>query len=442
MKKIFWIASVIFIFISCQKKTITFSNSIAPLIYDKCTPCHRPNQIGKFNIMSYEDMLISKDRILYTIENKIMPPWPADPNYTHFKDEKYLSNEEIKLISDWYKNNTPIGDSSNIPPLPNFDKNSNLAKPDLVIPVKPFLVKGNFNDRFLVIKVPFEIPKDTFIRTVEFVPGNKKVVHHVNGDMVRFDFDKKKNIYDGTWFDELVWDSSIRRVYDKIGVLHDDKSYPILARSVVNYLPGVSAHFYPEEIGGWKVNRKSAFLLNDLHYGPFYEDIWDSSYINVFYAKLKPKRLVKEFTLGTLGVSPIVPKFIIPANTVKKFTTTYTLPQSITVLTINPHMHLLGKSFLAYALKPNGDTIRLIHIPKWDFNWQYFYHFSNTVVIPAGSKMCVEAEFDNTEKNPFNPYHPPKTIVDHGGSMRTVDEMFQFIVSYLEYQNGDENLKL
>lgn len=371
-----------------------------------------------------------------------MPPWPADHNYTHFVGENVLKDDEISLIENWVKDACPVGDTQAIPPVPEFPEGSLLGKPDVHIPVKPAKLSGDYADKFLVVKVPFEIPIDTFVSLIEFVPGNTKVVHHVNGDLVRFDYEKKKNVYDGSMVDNLVWDSTIRLVYKKIGLLHDDGSYPTLARSVVNYLPGVVAQKYPEGIGGWKVNRKSAFVLADIHYGPTVDDVWDSSYINIFYAKSPPKRLLEEFQLGTLGVSPIVPALHIPPNKISTYRSSCVIPNDISILTINPHMHLLGKSFLAYALTPEMDTIRLIRIPNWNFNWQNFYTFKKMLKIPAGSTICIEGVFDNTSENPYNPNHPPKEVHDNNGSMRTTDEMFQFIITYLPYQAGDENISL
>ena len=105
-------------------------------------------------------------------------------------------------------------------------------------------------------------------------------------------------------------------------------------------------------------------------------------------------------------------------------------------------MHLLGKSFWAYALTPSKDTIRLIRIPKWDFNWQNFYTYKHMLKIPAGSTIYIEGVFDNTADNPYNPNHPPKEVKDNQGSMRTTDEMFQFIITYLPYEEGDENISL
>jgi hypothetical protein len=146
--------------------------------------------------------------------------------------------------------------------------------------------------------------------------------------------------------------------------------------------------------------------------------------------------------MGTLGVSGIEPPLVLLPNKIQTHYSRYTLPNDISVLTINPHMHLLGKSFKAFALKPDGDTIRMISIPRWDFNWQYFYTFPKMLHIPAGSTIVMEGVFDNTPENPLNPFHPPQTIRDNNGSMKTTDEMFQLIISYLPYQKGDENISL
>jgi hypothetical protein len=438
----FWI--VVTLVSSCNNEIAnpTFSSAIAPIIYRSCTPCHRPNQIGHFNLVTYEDVKSNADKIAFTVHHHLMPPWPADVNYTSFIGENSLTNREISLIEKWVQLGCPFGDSNHLPQVPTYPYRSMLRKPDVQIAVKPIFIPGDFADQFLLLKVPFELPIDTFIQTVEFVPGNTKVVHHVNGDMVTFDEAKKQNIYDGSIVANLVLDSTVRQVYKQIGVLQDDNSFPLLTQSIVNYLPGVIAQPYPEGIGAWKVGKKNAFLLNDIHYGPSVENTWDSSYINIFYSKSKPKRPLHEFQLGTLGVSKIVPPLTILPNTKSKHVSSYKVPNDISVLTINPHMHLLGTSFKAYAIKPNGDTIRLIFIPRWDFNWQNFYTFKKMVKIPIGSVITMEGEFDNTEANPFNPNNPPKLVSDKAGTMRTTDEMFQLIITYLPYEDGDENISL
>lgn len=149
-----------------------------------------------------------------------------------------------------------------------------------------------------------------------------------------------------------------------------------------------------------------------------------------------------EIQLGTLGISEIVPPLIIPPDTVMTFRTRATVREDISLLTLNPHMHLLGKSFLAYALTPQGDTIRLVRIPKWDFRWQYNYTFPSMVKLPAGSTVYVEGVFDDIRNNPNNPFDPPQTVREPEGNMRTTDEMFQLIITYLPYRPGDEKIRL
>jgi hypothetical protein len=424
--------------------TVTFTEHVAPILYNNCTICHRPGGTAHFSLVTYEDARRNAGANAFVTKEKIMPPWPADPHYTQFVGQRILSDKDIKILAKWAEDGAPKGDSNKLPKLPNYPVGSTVGTPDMRIAVQPYLLKGNSPDRFLLVKVPYELPADTFASLVEFMPGSRNVVHHVNGDMVKYEYDKKRDVLAGDRIVDMVEDTaSLLQAFVKLGLPNDDGSYPVLQKSVVNYLPGVAGQRYPAGIGGYRLPRKGAFLLNDLHYGfTNKEDILDSSYINIFFTKTPPNRPVQEFQLGTLGVVPVEPDLVIQPNTVKPVHSRFTVPFDISILTINPHMHLLGKSFKAYALQPNGDTIRLISIPRWDFNWQYFYTFKKMLKIPKGSTIVAEGIYDNTKQNMNNPFSPPQLVRDRNGSMKATDEMFQFIITYLPYQQGDENISL
>jgi len=444
--------SAILLYTSCNNKdsvpgNVTFTEHVAPILYNNCTICHRPGGSAHFALITYEDARKNAGACAFVVKERIMPPWPADPNYTQFVGQRTLTNREIKILDKWASEGSPEGPKDKMPALPVFPSGSLIGTPDMRIPVTPFFLKGNSNDRFLLIKVPFELPADTFASLIEFVPGRHNVVHHVNGDMVKYEFDKKSDVFAGERIVDMAEDTAtLLQAFKRLGLPNDDGSYPLLQKSVVNYLPGAEGQKYPDGIGGYFLPRKGVFLLNDLHYGfTNKEDITDSSYINIFFAKTPPRRPVREFQLGTLssfGNAPVLPDLIIQPNTEKQVYSKYTVPEDISILTINPHMHLLGKSFKAYALQPNGDTIRLIYIPRWDFNWQYFYTFRKMVKVPKGSTIVAEGVYDNTKKNLNNPFSPPQLVRDRNGSMRATDEMFQFIVTYLPYEAGDENISL
>ena len=425
------------------KENPTFAEDIAPIIFKNCSPCHRPGEAGPFSLLSYDDVKKKARTIAAVTQARYMPPWPADPSYSHFLRERVLTNQQIALIKNWVANGEPAGDLAKAPPQPQFPKGSAYGTPDLVVKMRePIHIPGDNKDRFMVIKIPYEIPADRYVRAIEFVPGNRKLIHHMNGHIVQYE-DKKKAPLQGPDIVDRETLKTLEESYDAINLLNDDHSYPQLTPSIANYLPGgVSPAGYPDGIGGWKLNRRGAFLMRDIHYGPSPVDTEDQSYFNVFFMDKPPVRPTMEMQLGTLGISEIIPPLIIPPNEIKTFTTKTVIDQDISILTVEPHMHLLGQSIKAFAATPDGRTIPLINIPKWDFRWQYFYTFPKMVKVPKGSTIAAIAVYDNTANNPNNPNAPPKVVIGTNNSMRVTDEMFQFIMRYLPYKAGDENISL
>ncbi|MFN5629694.1 MAG: hypothetical protein ACK48W_10455 [Bacteroidota bacterium] len=426
-----------------EKQIPTFSGEIANLIYQKCSNCHHQGGPAPFSLVTYQEIKQRDKLIALVVKNGYMPPWPADTTYSRFADEKILKKSQIELIQKWVTNGSPIGDESKLPLTPNYSTGSLLGKPDMVIKMqKAYRIKGNNTDMFLLMKLPYEYPKDTIIKTIEFVPCQTQIVHHVNAQLLSYENGNRKNVFSGEAYVDVDDFPNMLAAYEKMELANDDGTYPLMSQSVCNYLPGVLPFSYPEGIGGIKMKKKGAIFLKDIHYGPSNKDLTDSSYFNIFFAKSPVKRPTYEMQLGTLGISTIEPELKIPANEVKTFKTQITLTGKISLLTVNPHMHLLGKKFLAYAVTKQQDTIPLIRINNWDFRWQYFYTYKKPVIIPQGATIYAFGTFDNTINNPLNPNHPPIEVSEREGSMRTSDEMFQFILTYIPYQLGDENIVL
>jgi len=423
-------------------ETVTFAEHIRPIIHQNCMPCHRPGSAGPFSLISYKDVAKRAKMVAHVTGIRYMPPWPANPEYRHFANEKVLTDRQIALIKAWKEQGSLPGDTANMPSPPTYPDSSLIGEPDLVITMKEaFPIKGDNRDRFLFMKVPYQIAQDTFVRAIEFIPGNRKAVHHMNGHLISYKAGAKANVHEGEWVVDRET-TPVETAYPRLGLLNDDGTYPELTPLVCNYLPGVEPSTYPDDVGGYRLRASGAILLNDLHYGPIPKDTFDQSRFNIFFADKAPKRPTMELQMGTLGISPIVPALVIPPDTVMTFRTRAQIKQDISLLTINPHMHLLGKEFKAYAIAPGNDTIPLIHLPEWDFRWQYFYTFENMLRLPAGSIIEVVATYDNTADNPNNPNDPPQLIAERDGSMRTTDEMLQFILTYVPYEVGDEEISL
>lgn len=428
--------------VSAPTQPVTYTNRIAGILRQHCVKCHQPGGAGPFSLLDYRQAARKSKTIAKVTREGYMPPWPADTQYTRFLHQPRISPAEIKAIQNWAKNGAPYGDSLPLPPAPPLRKRRIAQKPDTSLGyLQRVQVPGDNTDRFFALKIPLELKEPTYLRALEFVPENPQLVHHLNGHLVSFSPDKMPNLYQGQ---AVIEHDSIppRQLAYQMGFQQSDGSFPRLTPSVVNYLPGVGGTLYPEGIGGWPLGRKSALYINDLHFGPSPIAASDSSYFNLYFTKRPPQRPVYELHLGTFGKAPVEPPLEIEAGETKDFTIRYHLDRKISVLTVNPHMHLLGRRFKAYALDPFGDTIPLIRIKDWDFRWQFFYTYPQPVILPAGSEIRVEAHYDNTVNNPYNPFDPPRALSKVHRSMRTTDEMLQFFINYLPYQAGDENLDL
>lgn len=431
----------------------TFTEHIAPIVINHCVRCHRTGGGAPFALTSFEKVKNKAKTIAKVTAARIMPPWPADPNYAHYVGENFLSQSQINLIQRWVKNGCVEGSNSSnsFKNIPTYE--SHLGNPDLVLSLDTVLLHAGDLDRFFYTRISYNEPHPKYIRAIEFVPGQQKLLHHFNGHLINYEGPSAKNIQINPFKIEITPTNAVTspRETKKVmeyqrSLLNEDGSIPERIHSVVNYLPGVKGVMYPDGIGTVPVSEKFTIVGNDVHYGPSSKTVVDGSKLNIFFTNTPPKRGTGELMLGTNGVSKIVPPLNIPPNKITKHVTQFTISEDISVLTVNPHLHLLGKKFIAYAVKPNGDTVKLIHIPKWNFKWQYFYTFKKMVHIPRGSTIFAVAEFDNTVGNPNNPHNPPQMVserLEYGGSsMRASDEMFQFILTYVGYLPGDENISL
>src|SRR5438552_10616312 len=98
----------------------TFSTDIAPIIFKNCAPCHRPGEVGPFPLLTYEDVAKHAKDIARVTQARYMPPWPADPSYSHFIGERVLKASDIETIQRRVVDGAPAGDPAKLPPPPEF----------------------------------------------------------------------------------------------------------------------------------------------------------------------------------------------------------------------------------------------------------------------------------------------------------------------------------
>ena len=99
---------------------VTFSETVAPILYENCVTCHRPGQAAPFSLISYDDAKKKGKLIAKVTESRYMPPWHAAHGYGEFAGERRLTDAQIATLAEWVKQGMPQGDPGKMPALPKF----------------------------------------------------------------------------------------------------------------------------------------------------------------------------------------------------------------------------------------------------------------------------------------------------------------------------------
>ena len=399
---------------------VTYHADVAPIIHNACTECHRAGEIGPMPFTTYDEVAAYGNFIEYVTSIGYMPPWTPDDSYSHFVGERVLTAEEVETISAWVDAGLPEGDPTENPGLPDFPDGSQVGDPDLIFSMpQPYVHEGDMTDQYQVFVLPTGFEEDVAVRALEVRPGNGTIAHHA---ILGVDIS-------GTAQDLDAEDPAPG--YESFG----DFGFNAYQNFFGGWVPGTQTVVYPEGIG--RVIPAGSDLLVQMHYGPSPVEEADQTEINVF---LTDGPIEREVTTGIMGPWNLGEPFFIPPNTIKTFHGTYPVTSDVSLISIVPHCHLVGVSWEVFATSGNGqDTIPLIRIPQWDFNWQGFFTFTHLTHIPEGYVIHGIATYDNTDANPYNPSSPPQLVM-YGDN--TEDEMFFVFLDYVPYEEGDEDISL
>lgn len=385
------------------KSKITYTRDIAPIIQTRCLNCHREGQVAPFPLANYEQTAKHAKQIVRVTQDRVMPPWIPHPGHDKFVDERWLTNRELELFKTWAETGGAKGDDADLPPALHFAEGWMLGEPDLIVKMaEPFTVPENGADVLQNFVIPLKLAEDKLVAAVEFHPGNRRVTHH----SVLF-----------------LDDSGAARKLDA-------------ATSEPGYANFGGPGFLPSgALGGWSVGntprplpngmgrylKKGSDLVVQMHYHPTGKQETDQSEIGLYFVKKPVSESLKEpaTLVGSIWLANYQMD-IAPGESDYRRTTSYTLPEEVIMVGVVPHMHLLGKSITVTATLPDKSIKTLIEIKNWNYNWQDEYYYDRPFKLPAGTRLNVEAIFDNSDQNPSNPSSPPKRVTWGDG---TKDEM-------------------
>src|SRR4030095_12380855 len=159
----------------------TFAKDVAPIMFDKCTSCHRTGEVAPMTFLSYEDVRPWAKVIRSKVVAREMPPWGADPDHSlKMRNDRSLSKQQIDTIVAWVDGGAPKGNDADLPALPKFADGWTYGRePDYILemPIEFTIpAEGELGVQMFYSKVPFN--EDRFAEVLEIRPGNPSVVHH------------------------------------------------------------------------------------------------------------------------------------------------------------------------------------------------------------------------------------------------------------------------
>jgi mono/diheme cytochrome c family protein len=373
----------------------TYHNRISRIVQTNCQSCHRAGGAAPFNLESYSAVKDRAKMVQYVVEKGMMPPWFAAPEKkSPWKNDRSLTPEDRKALLDWVAAGMPEGNPKDAPLPVKFPSNWQIGTPDAVFQLpKPVKVKAEGTMPYQSVIVPVGFSEDKWIQAMEVKPTAKQVVHHV-----------------------LVFVAPKSEGGSRRGRLSDEAAERSGFFAI--YVPGNSTLLYPE--GFAKRIPAGANLRFQIHYTPNGKAVEDQSQIGLVFAKKAPEHEVKTTGIANLRIS------IPPGAENHKEVAQIPIPVDVKILSYLPHMHLRGKACRYELVSSEGKRELLLDIPRYDFNWQLQYDYSEPKAVTRGSKVEFTVWYDNSSKNPANP-DPTKTV--RWGS-QTFDEMH---LGYVEY---------
>ncbi|HMS54590.1 MAG TPA: hypothetical protein PKA27_04250 [Fimbriimonadaceae bacterium] len=386
---------------------VNYAEHVAPILDKNCLSCHRPGETAPFSLVGYEQARKWAPMISIVTSRGVMPPWKSIKGFGDHLDGNWLTEAEIGTLANWDRKGAPRGNPDYEPQPRRYRLGWQLGQPDLVIgPDREFTLGEDGSDLYRVFVIPTSFEQTRYVRGLEVQPGNKKIVHHV---IAYLDLQgRAAKLAEASKDGQPGYEN-----FGGVGFVPDGQ--------VGSWAPGLKPRFWPKGTG-FELPPGATIVLQ-VHYHKTGRVETDQTQVGLFFDR---ERLSERLQMAWVAKKDLA----IPAGH-RRFEakTVHTFEKPGRLYAVMPHMHLLGKTFRARLVQPDGTVTPLVKIDLWDFNWQLNYTFSKPIPYVAGARIEVEATYDNSDENINNPSAPPKVVT---WGEKNSDEMLLLIATYAD----------
>jgi len=400
---------------STPRSPVTFSRDVAPIVFQKCAGCHRPGQSAPFALLTYEEIKKHARQIAEVTQRRYMPPWLPEPGYGEFALDRRLTADQVAIFQRWVAEGAVEGDPTDLPPLPRVPAGWQLGHPDLVVTLpQAYTLSAEGKDVYRNVVIPIPVATSRYVKGVEVLTGNPKVVHHafINVDETR----------------------QSRRLAEKQNPPGFDgmdlpESVIMPGGQFLGWQPGKMPSLMPDGLSWMLKTNVDLVLQMHLHPSGKLETVQPA--IGFYFTDQAPTNIPFRIKLARFD-------FEIPAGAaIYLVEQSYVLPVDVSLLRVLPHAHYLGKDLQGYALLSGGEKRWLIWIRNWDFNWQGDYQYAQPVFLPKGTRLVMHYLYDNSTNNLRNLNQPPRPV-RHG--LQTTDEMAGLVFQAVTRNSEDRSI--
>ena len=444
----------------------TYYGQVAEILSANCVSCHYEDGIS-FPLHNADWAVQMAPDILEALAVGAMPPWPPGPDSPPMKDERTLAPEDKAQLVAWARAGAPLGDAPSPPVASIVSRDLADPQPDHVLAVDPpyHPDQSRYDDyRCFLLDLPFD--RDTFVTGYRVRPDQATLVHHA------LLFEIGPGAVDAAVRRDQAEEGPGWTCFGGPGVEGNLGSFGFLGF----WVPGTSGTDFPESTG--KLVRAGSGLGLQVHYNMFNASGTeaDATAVELFVAghdtELEPIRevlLVAPVEVRCPGLYPSDPndpcnrEYAVQRSELKLIAQAVHFPcgtrpgfyidrdigdgsvqhtscdqrvqQDSLALGVVGHMHLRGRSIRIELNPDNVDTLTLLHIPEWDFEWQGQYWFQEPIPIKRGDTVRISCTYNNSGpiQGPDGSLIPPRYMTWGEG---TSDEMCIGVLNVIS--DGDD----
>jgi hypothetical protein len=376
---------------------VSYSDTVAPMLMEKCADCHRPGGIAPWAMTSHAMVQGFSPMIRETVLTRRMPPWHADPAIGEFVHDMSLSVDEKQQLLSWIDAGAQRGAGDD--PLTQVDAQLtewSMGEPDYIVTLPEFDIPATGTLDYQFFEVPNTLDRDVWVKAVQIAPGERQVVHH-----------------------------AIATFGASAGGM-GNSSASLFQPQLMTFVPGNDLYVYPDETGVF-VPAGSSFYTQ-MHYTTYGREARDQTKIGLYFADEEPKHVLQHYAIINQNLR-------IPAGDAEhEAQSYYEFQRDAVIYSLFPHAHYRGRAS-EFALRfPDGREEVVLSVPNYDFNWQRYFQFAEPIEAPAGTVVIHRTTYDNSTANLSNP--DPTVTVRFGE--QTWEEMLYGGISF-RYAERREN---